>query len=73
MDGKDCISNGVTITNCWTCKCQCQAGIFGEKDIITMATNKLQNDELKERECVPDKDERARQNFAEIFLSLVRK
>jgi hypothetical protein len=70
---KDCISNGVAITDCRTCKSQCQTDIFLEEDIITMATDKLQNDELKACKHVPNKHEDAHQNFAEILLSSVRK
>ena len=69
---KDCIKNGVAIPDCRSCKCQCQTGIFYEKDIIKMATAKLRRDELKARgKHVPDKDERAFKNFAEILSSLV--
>ncbi len=69
----DCISNCVIITDCRTCKCQCQMDISVKKDIITMPTNKLWNDELKAHKRVPDKNERAHQNFAEILSSLLRK
>jgi hypothetical protein len=71
---KDCISNGFPIINCQTYKCQCQTSIFIKKDIIMMATNKLQNDELKAAcKHVSGKDECTHQNFAGILLSLVRK
>ena len=43
-----------------------------EKDIIKMATDKLRRDELKAREHVSDKDERAFKNFAKILSSSVR-
>jgi hypothetical protein len=43
---RDCVSNGVTILDCRTCKCQCQTGIFLEKDITAMATKKLRRDKL---------------------------
>ncbi len=59
---KDCIKNGVAIPDCRSCKCQCQTGIFYEKDITKMATS-----ELKAREQVTDKDERAFKNFAKIL------
>jgi len=38
---KDCIENGTAIPNCPICKCQCQTGIFTEKDIVTMGLDKL--------------------------------
>ena len=69
---KDCIKNGVAIPNCPMCKCQCQTGIFVEKDIISMANEKLQKDELKARKSVPDKDERTHRSFAQILSSSVK-
>ena len=69
---KDCIKNGTSIPDCRSGKCQCQTGIFYEKDIIKMATKKLRRDELKAREHVPDKDERAFKNFSQILSSSVR-
>jgi hypothetical protein len=69
---KDCIENEKAIPNCPICKCQCQTGIFMEKDIITMGLDKLRKDELKAREHVPDKDQRAHMNFAAILSSSVK-
>ena len=40
---KDCIANGVAIPDCRTCKCNCQTGVFTEKDIQAMAIKKTQN------------------------------
>jgi hypothetical protein len=50
---KDCIDNGAAIPDCQMCKCQFQNGIFIEKDVISMANEKLQKDELKAREHIP--------------------
>ena len=69
---KDCIENGTAIPNCTICKCQCQTGIFTEKDIVTMGLDKLRKDELKARERVPDLDQRAHMNFAAILSSSVK-
>jgi hypothetical protein len=54
------------------CKCQCQTGIFIKKDVISMANEKLQKDELKAREHIPNKDERAHRSFAQILASSVK-
>jgi hypothetical protein len=61
---KDCTENGTAIPNCWTCKCQCQTGIFVEKDIITMAATKLRREELKERNQVSNNNDRANNDLA---------
>jgi len=70
---KTCIEHGSAIPNCTTCKCQCQTGIFMEKDIIPMGTNRLRTDELKARERIPNTDERAHVNFAEILATSVKR
>jgi hypothetical protein len=70
---KDCFENGTAISNCRTCKCQCQTGIFVENDIITMATAKLRRDELEECKQVPDKNDCVDKNFAQVLSSLVQK
>ena len=69
---KECIENGTAIPNCPICKCQCQTGIFTEKDIISMGLDKLRKDELKARERVPDLEQRARVNFSSILSSSVK-
>jgi hypothetical protein len=69
---KDCIENGTAIPNCPICKCQCQTGIFTEKNITTMGLEKLRKDELNARERVPDKDQRARENFSAILSRSVK-
>ena len=69
---KDCIENRTAIPNCPICKCQCQTGIFTEKDIVTMGLDKLRKDELKLREHVRDLDQCAHMNFAAILSSSVK-
>ena len=69
---KDCIDNGAAIPDCQMCKCQCQTGIFIKKDVISMANKKLQKDELKAHEHIPNKDERAHRSFAQILASSVK-
>ena len=69
---KDCIKNGTAIPNCPICKCQCQTGIFTEKDIVSMGLDKLRKDELKARERLPDLEQRARVNFASILSNSVK-
>ncbi len=70
---KDCVSNGVAILDCQTCKCQYQTGIFLKKDITAMAIKKLCRDELKARKHVLDKDVHTHNNFVQIHLSSVQK
>ena len=69
---KECIENGTAIPNCPICKCQCQTGIFTEKDIVSMGLDKLRKDELKARERLPDLEQRARVNFASILSNSVK-
>ena len=64
---KDCIANGKAIPDCRTCKCSCRTGIFYEKDIQKMASKKLQEDDLKAREHIPDTMARSIANFGGLL------
>ncbi len=68
---KACIKNGAAIPHCWYCKCQCQTGIFLEKDIQAMANKKLRLDEMKARERVPNTDQRSLKNLGSLIVSSV--
>jgi hypothetical protein len=69
---KDCIANGVAITDCQTCKCNCQTGIFTEKDIQAMAIEKTQKDDLHARELVPDAERRAFANLGNLLSNSIK-
>ena len=69
---KDYIANGAAITDCQTCKCNCQTGIFTEKDIQAMAIEKTQKDDLRARQLVPDAERRAFANLGNLLSNSVK-
>jgi hypothetical protein len=69
---KDCIANGVAIPDCRTCKCNCQTGVFTEKDIQAMAIKKTQKDDLYARQLVPDAERRAFANLGNLLSNSVK-
>jgi hypothetical protein len=69
---KDCIANGAAIMDCQTCKCNCQTGIFTEKDIQAMAIEKTQKDDLRARQLVPDAERRAFANLGNLLSNSVK-
>ena len=68
---KDCKQHGKAIPSCRSCKCQCQTGIFLEKDTQAMVNEKVRQDKLKARKQVPNTDHRAMANFGTMLASSV--
>jgi len=69
---KDCIANGAAILDCRVCKCNCQTGIFTEKDVQPMAIAKAMKDEHQARRLVPDVQQRAFANLGNILSNSIR-
>ena len=69
---KDCIANGAAIPDCHICKCNCQTGIFTEKDIQPMAVAKATKDDLQAHRLVPDVQQRAFVNLGNILSNSIR-
>ena len=69
---KDCIANEATIPVCRICKCNCQTGIFTEKEIQPMAVSKAMKDDLQARQLAPDVQQRAFNNLGNILSNSIR-
>jgi hypothetical protein len=69
---RDCKANGTAILDCRTCKCNCQTGIFTEKDVQAMAIEKAQKDEIKARQLAPETERRTLINFGALLSSSVK-
>ena len=53
---KDCMANGMAISDCQICKCNCQTDIFAEKDIQAMAIKRIQKNDLQACKLIPNAD-----------------
>ena len=69
---KDCKANGTAIPDCRICSCNCQTGIFAEKDIQAMAIKRAQKDDLQARQLIPDADRRAFASLGNLLSNSVK-
>ena len=70
---KDCKANGTAIPDCSICSCNCQTGIFAEKDIQeAMSIKRAQKDDLQARRLVPIADRRALASLGNLLSNSVK-